>query len=107
VYPNHTNPVYLEGRESVALTSRQQAEADRAAMVSAIRGAIAQAGLTQSDLAESTDITLNTLSRRLNCWSDFTWPEIASIATATGVTVVDLANSAHRIAMRNLDAVAV
>lgn len=85
------------------MTHRQKAVADQAAMVSAVRGAIAQAGLTQAELADEADIAINTLSRRLNGWSPFTWPEITAIAAATKVSAIDLASAAERISQRTLE----
>lgn len=86
----------------MALTLRQQAEIDRTAMASAVRGAIAQAGRTQADVAADAGLTINTFSRRLNGWSDFTWPEINAIAGATGNTVVELISTAKAIAERSV-----
>lgn len=71
----------------------------------AVRGAIAQAGLTQADVAERTGIALNTLSRRINGLLPFTWPELVRIADVTDVSVSDLAAAAVRIAERPRQAV--
>ncbi|HZL06889.1 MAG TPA: helix-turn-helix transcriptional regulator [Coriobacteriia bacterium] len=52
--------------------------------------AIKHAGLSQRATSESTGIPLVTLSRRLTGRSAFTVPEIAAIARASGVSVVEL-----------------
>lgn len=70
------------------------------AMGQAVRGAIAQAGLTLAETAPRTDMALNTLSRRVNGSLPFTWPEIVQIAEITGLTATELATSAARIADR-------
>lgn len=70
------------------------------AMGQAVRGAIAQADLTLAETAPQTTMHLNTLSRRVNGISAFTWPEIVQIADVTGVTPSELVASACRIAER-------
>lgn len=80
----------------VSHNEREKAIAD--AMGTAIRDAMESAGITQGALAQATGMALNTLSRRLNGWTPFTWPEIFAIAAALGVGVADLANDAARIA---------
>ncbi len=77
-----------------------QIDHEAVAIGRAVRGAIATAGLTLSQVSELTDITLTTLSRRVNGSLPFTFPELARIATACGVRVSDLALSAERIAER-------
>lgn len=74
---------------------------DSVAMGHAVRGACAQAGMTQAELAGASDMALNTLSRRINGSLPFTWPEIVSISSITGVSVSDLVASAVRIAARD------
>lgn len=70
------------------------------AMGQAVRGAIAQAGLTQALTAEAADMALNTLSRRINGSIPFTWPELARLAEVTGLNTSDLIASAERILNR-------
>lgn len=77
--------------------------AEAAAIGQAVRGAIAQADLTQAEAAERTGIAPNTLSRRINGLLPFTWTEIVRIADVTGVTATELAASATRIAERGTD----
>lgn len=75
-------------------------------MGQAVRGAIAQADLTLAETADKTDMALNTLSRRVNGNSPFTWPEIVRIAEVTDVTCSALVANAVRIAERgNIKAV--
>lgn len=63
----------------------------------AIRAAIEEARLSQRALADETGIPLVTLSRRLRGQSAFTVPEVAAIAKACSVSIVDLALRAERI----------
>lgn len=73
------------------------------AIGAAVRGAIAAASLTQAEAAARAGMALNTFSRRVNGLLPFTWPEIARIADVTGVTVLELATNADRIAKRDAD----
>lgn len=66
----------------------------------AVRGAIATAGLSLSDVSAATSIALSTLSRRVNGSLPFTFPELCRVAEVCGVKVSDLALSAERIAQR-------
>lgn len=70
------------------------------AIGAAVRGAIAQAGLTQAEAAAKIGLSLNTFSRRINGALPFTWPELVRVADAAGVKVSDLATTAERIAAR-------
>jgi transcriptional regulator with XRE-family HTH domain len=72
----------------------------------AVRGAIAQAGLTQAEAAERADMSLRTLSRRINGLMPFTWTDLVRISEVTDVPCAELAASAVRIANRELDATA-
>jgi transcriptional regulator with XRE-family HTH domain len=65
-----------------------------------VRGAIAQADLTQAEAAAKIGVALNTFSRRINGALPFTWPELVRVADVAGVTVGDLASAAERIASR-------
>lgn len=76
---------------------------DSVAMGQAVRGAIAQAGLTQAEAAERAAMALNTFSRRVNGLLPFTWPELVRIAAITDVTCSDLVANAVRIAERQLE----
>lgn len=73
-------------------------EPSAVAIGAAVRGAIAQAGLSQAEASERTGIALNTLSRRVNGLLPFTWPEIVRIANVTGTTASELASIAERLA---------
>lgn len=77
-----------------------QIDTEAVAIGRAVRGAIATAGLTLVEVAAQTDITLTTLSRRVNGSLPFTFPELTQIAKVCGVRVSDLALSAERIAER-------
>lgn len=66
----------------------------------AVRGAIAQADLTQAEAAQRAGIALNTFSRRINGLTAFTWTEIVRVAEATGVSATDLVTAAERIQAR-------
>ena len=68
----------------------------------AVRAAIAQADLTQAEVAGRTDMAVNTLSRRINGLLPFTWPELNRIAKATGLTIGELVEMAERIARRDV-----
>lgn len=70
----------------------------------AVRGAIAQAGLTQEEAAPRVGIPLSTLSRRINGLIPFTFPELVRVAAVTGVTLAELVSSAERIAASRMDA---
>ncbi len=70
----------------------------------AVRGAIAQAGMTQAETAMKSGMALNTLSRRINGILPFTWPELVAISAVTGVTCSELAANAERIAARTAEA---
>jgi plasmid maintenance system antidote protein VapI len=63
----------------------------------AVRGAIATAGLTMTEAAEQSHITLSTLSRRVNGALPFTFPELVRMAAVCGTRVTDLAAAAERI----------
>lgn len=67
----------------------------------AVRGAIAQAGLTQAEAADRAGMALKTFSGRVNGLFPFTWPELVRIAAVTGVTCAELATTATRIADRS------
>lgn len=67
----------------------------------AVRGAIAQAGLTQAQAADKTGMALNTLSRRINGLLPFTWPEIARVSQITGVSLGEIVAAAERIYARD------
>lgn len=66
----------------------------------AVRGAIAQAGLTQEEAAANAGLSTNTLSRRINGSLPFTWPEIVRLARITDTTPSELATRAERIATK-------
>lgn len=68
------------------------------AIGAAIRGAIAQAGLTQAEAAQRSGIALNTLSRRINGLLPFSWPEVVALAKVTNTTAPELAATAARLA---------
>lgn len=70
------------------------------AMGQAVRGAIAEAELTQAETATRADMALNTFSRRINGVLPFTWPELVRIADATNRGVSDLVSAAQRILNR-------
>jgi transcriptional regulator with XRE-family HTH domain len=67
-------------------------------MGAAVRGAIAQAGLTQAEAATRADMHLNTLSRRINGLLPFTWSEIVRLADVTSTSPTELASTAMRLA---------
>ncbi|TCJ23051.1 hypothetical protein [Nocardioides jejuensis] len=71
-----------------------------AAMGQAVRGALAQAGLTQDDSAPLLNMGLNSLSRRINGLLPFKWPELVQVSTLTGVPLLDLVTNAERIAAK-------
>lgn len=64
----------------------------------AVRGALAEAGLTHAEAAARIGISLASLSRRINGDLPFTWPELVSISDATSVPVSSLIANAERIA---------
>lgn len=68
------------------------------AIGAAVRGAIAQAGLSQEDAAIQIDMHRNSLSRRINGNLPFTWPEVVRVAQVTGTTAIELATTAERLA---------
>lgn len=68
------------------------------AVGAAVRGAIAQAGLSQAETADLVKMSLNSLSRRINGNLPFTWPEMVRIGKATGTTAAELATTAERLA---------
>lgn len=70
------------------------------AMGQAVRGAIAQADLTQAGTAPLVPMSLNSLSRRINGSLPFTWPELCRIAEVTDLKVSDLIESAQRVLKR-------
>lgn len=72
------------------LTERRVAEAVAAAMQTA--------GVTQTALASDTGIPLSTLNRRLLGHQPFTIRELASIATALGVSITDITSAAEAVA---------
>lgn len=78
-----------------------QLDPHSAAIGQAVRGAIAQAGLTQAEAAGRLGMALNTLSRRVNGLLPFTWPELVKVAEVTGVTCAELVMSAQRIHERD------
>ena len=82
------------------------AQIDPAAVAigAAVRGAIAQAGLSQAEAADQTGLSINTLSRRINGTLPFTWPELVRIGAITGVTASDLAATAERLASQKATA---
>lgn len=70
-------------------------------LVTTIRGAIKEAGLSQRQVADITGIPLPTLSRRLTGGGHgLTVPEIFVIAEATGQTPGELFRAAGRLAAR-------
>jgi transcriptional regulator with XRE-family HTH domain len=70
-------------------------------MGAAVRGAFAQANITQAEAAGPVGISLQSLSRRVNGLLPFTWTELVRIAELTGVSVSDLVASAERISGRS------
>lgn len=82
-------------------------DAHSVAMGRAVRGAIAQAGLTQADVAERIPgLSLPTLSRRINGALPFTWPELVAICALADTPVADVVGAAVRMANRDQGAVA-
>lgn len=78
----------------------QHNDPDSMAMGQAVRGAIAQAGLTQAEAAPQLKLSLMSLSRRINGALPFTWPELVRVSRVTGVPVSELIATAQRIANR-------
>lgn len=66
----------------------------------AVRGALAQADLTQQYTAEQMPMAITSLSRRINGGLPFTFPELVRISRLTGVTLGELVATAERIASR-------
>lgn len=78
-----------------------QIDTEAVAIGRAVRGAIATAGLTLVEVAAQTDITLTTLSRRVNgSLPSFTFPELTQVARVCDVRVSDLVLAAERITER-------
>ena len=78
--------VHMDTPEAVARQVAVEVEAARVA-----------AKVTQRDLAEATGIPLVTLNRRLTGQGKpFTFAEVASIATALGTTITEIALRAER-----------
>lgn len=75
----------------------QSPTAESVAMGQVVRGALAQAGLTQTAAAPLLDLSLITLSRRINGALPFTWPELVRVADITDLTVSELVAGAERI----------
>lgn len=75
----------------------QQLHPQSVAIGTAIRNAITHAGLTQSQFADQSGMTVKTLGRRLSGALPFTYPEIKTAAEVTGVSVGDLMDDADRI----------
>lgn len=74
-----------------------QIDPEAVAIGRAVKGALATAGLSLSESADLTGITLSTLSRRVNGTMPFTFPELVRVAKVCGVRVSDLALAAERI----------
>jgi hypothetical protein len=82
-----------------------QRDSQAVAIGQAVRGAIAQAGLSQADAAPRVNgMHLNSLSRRINGAMPFTYPELVAVSRLTGVTVAELVAAAERIAARSAGA---
>lgn len=65
-------------------------------LAATVAASIKAANLSQRAVAEATGIPLVTLSRRLTGHSGFTVPEVAAIADALGVSLVELFLRAER-----------
>lgn len=78
----------------------QSDKVEAMAMGQVVRGALAQAGLTQAEAAPRLGFSLITLSRRINGSLPFTWPELVRVSRITEVPVTELALAAERIAAR-------
>lgn len=85
-----------------AMTFRVDAETR--AIGQAARGAVAEADMTQDEVARAIGLSLSSLSRRLNGQLPFTYPELVRLADTTGVTVGDLVARAERILGQDLAA---
>jgi hypothetical protein len=57
--------------------------------------------MTREVLAPYAEISVNSLSRRLNGLLPFTWSELVRIAEATGTSVLSMAASAEEIYERS------
>lgn len=73
---------------------------DSVAIGSAVRGAIATAGLKQTDAAELIDLSINTFNRKVNGQIAFTFPDLVKVAEITGTDVRDLVETAIRLTKR-------
>ncbi|MGV3564209.1 MAG: helix-turn-helix domain-containing protein [Nocardioides sp.] len=65
-------------------------------LAAVVSTAIQDAKRSQRSIAEETGIPIATLSRRLTGHSPFTIPEVAAIADAIGVSVIELVLRAER-----------
>ena len=75
-------------------TSDQQVQA----LARVIRGALATAGVQQTEAATKTGIPLGTLRRRLAGGTEFTVHEFFAIADVVGVPASELVERAQRLA---------
>lgn len=67
----------------------------------AIRGLMAERGITQPELAEQIGMSPATLSTRLNGHTEFTMKEIGAIARAFGVTIHEVVEREERLMERS------
>lgn len=63
-----------------------------------VRAEMARQGITQQRLAETSDMTVWTLGRRLAGASDFAFGEVVAIADALRVPLAELIARAERLA---------
>ena len=70
------------------------------AIGTAVRGAITEAGLTNTSFAHEAGFALNSLSRRINGHQPFDFPELVRVANVTGVPLMEIVARAERILER-------
>jgi hypothetical protein len=70
------------------------------AIGTAVRGAVVEADLSLTQFAEEAGFSWQTLSRRVNGHTPFTYSELVRVAEITGTTVSDLVQRADRIHKR-------
>ncbi len=77
-----------------------QIDAESVAIGRAVRGALAEAGMSLAEAADRGGFATRTFSRRVNGELPFTFPELVKIAELCDTKVSDLALAAERIAAK-------
>lgn len=64
------------------------------------RAAITEAGLSLAEYADKAETSLSSLSRRVNGSIPFTYPELVTLSSITGVSLAELMRAAERVTER-------